>query len=51
MKWTDIGLPVHHPVIVRDLWARKNIGTFAGNYTSPKIDSHAVMMLNIALTK
>ncbi len=40
-----------HSAIVRDLWARKVIGIFTGNYTSPKIDSHAVMILNITLTK
>jgi len=51
VKWTDIGFPVDQSAIVRDLWARKDIGTFKGNYTSPKIDPHAVMMLNITLTK
>ncbi len=51
VKWSDIGFPVDHPAVVRDLWVRKDIGIFTGNYTSPKIDSHAVMMLNITLTK
>ncbi len=51
VKWTDIGFPVDQSAIVRDLWARKDIGTFKGNYTSPNIDPHAVMMLNITLTK
>jgi hypothetical protein len=51
VKWSDIGFPVDHSASVRDLWARKDIGIFTGNYTSPKIDSHAVMMLNITLTK
>ncbi|UJR16260.1 hypothetical protein I4U23_003168 [Adineta vaga] len=51
VKWSDIGFPVDHPAIVRDLWARKDIGTFTGNYTSPNIDHHAVMMLKITLTK
>jgi len=51
VKWTDIGFPVDQSATVRDLWARKDIGTFKGNYTSPKIDPHAVMMLNITLTK
>ncbi|CAF4939065.1 unnamed protein product [Rotaria sp. Silwood1] len=49
VKWADIGFPMNGSAIVRDLWARKNIGVFSGNYTSPKIDSHAVMMLNITL--
>jgi len=51
VKWSDIGFSVDHSAVVRDLWARKDIGVFTGNYTSPKIDSHAVMMLNITLTK
>ncbi len=51
VKWTDIGFPMDHSAVVRDLWARKDIGIFTGNYTSPKIDSHAVMMLNITLNK
>ncbi len=51
VKWTDIGFPADHSAVVRDLWARKDVGTFAGSYTSPKIDSHSVMMLNITLTK
>ncbi len=51
VQWTDIGFPVDHSALVRDLWARKDIGIFTGNYTSPNIDSHAVMMLNITVTK
>jgi hypothetical protein len=51
VKWSDIGFPVDHSAVVRDLWARKDIGTFTGNYTSPNIDHHAVMMLKITLTK
>jgi hypothetical protein len=51
VKWSDIGFPVDHSASVRDLWAGKDIGVFTGNYTSPKIDWHAVMMLNITLTK
>jgi hypothetical protein len=51
VKWTDIGFPVDHSAAVRDLWAHKDLGVFTVNYTSPKIDPHAVMMLNITLTK
>jgi hypothetical protein len=51
VKWSDIGFPVDHSAIVRDLWAHKDLGVFTGNYTSPKIDPHSVMMLNITLTK
>ncbi len=51
VKWSDIGFPVDHSAVVRDLWARKDIGTFTGNYTSPNIDHHAVMMLKITPSK
>jgi alpha-galactosidase len=51
VNWKDIGFPTDHSAVVRDLWARKDIGTFTGSYTSPDIDPHAVMMLNITLTK
>jgi alpha-galactosidase len=51
VTWKDIGFPTDHSAVVRDLWARKDIGTFTGSYTSPDIDPHAVMMLNITLTK
>ena len=51
VKWSDIGFPVGHSATVRDLWAHQDLGVFTGNYTSPKIDPHAVMMLNITLTK
>lgn len=51
VKWSDIELPVNQPAIVRDLWAHQDLGTFTGNYTSPNIDAHAVMMLKITSTK
>ncbi|UJR30271.1 hypothetical protein I4U23_017809 [Adineta vaga] len=51
VKWTDIGFPSDHAAIVRDLWARKTLGTFTGSFTSPNIDRHAVMMLNVTLTQ
>lgn len=51
VKWSDIGFPADHAASVRDLWARKDLGVFTGSYTSSNINSHAVMMLNITLTK
>jgi len=51
VNWTDIGFPTDHSALVRDLWARKDIGTFTGSFTSPNIDPRGVMMLNITLTK
>lgn len=51
VKWSDIQLPVNQPAVVRDLWAHQDLGTFTGNYTSPNIDAHGVMMLKITSTK
>lgn len=51
VQWKDIGFPPNQSATIRDLWARKDLGSFIGSYTSPKIDPHAVMMLNITLSK
>ncbi len=51
VQWKDIGFSVDQSALVRDLWARKDLGIFTGNYTSPNINSHSVMMLKITLTK
>ena len=49
VQWTDIDFPVRDSALVRDIWARKPLGAYRGNYTSPKIDPHAVMMLKFTL--
>ncbi|CAF3629765.1 unnamed protein product [Rotaria sp. Silwood1] len=49
VHWSDIDFPTHDSALVRDLWAHKTIGAFRGNYTSPNIEPHAVMMLKITL--
>ena len=51
VKWTEIGFPADKAATIRDLWAHRNLGSFTGSYTSPKINSHSVMMFNITLTK
>lgn len=51
VQWTDIGFPVSCPAVVRDLWEKKDLGTFTGNYTSPNINAHASMMLKITPVK
>jgi hypothetical protein len=51
VKWTDIGLPADKPAVVRDLWARKDIGTFTGVFVSENITAHSVIMYNITLIK
>jgi len=49
VHWTDVGLSSEDLAIVRDLWTRKNIGSFRHNYASSSIEPHRVMMLNISL--
>jgi hypothetical protein len=51
VQWSDIGFPGDHSAVVRDLWARQDLGTFTGNYTSPNVNAHSVAMLKITLTK
>ncbi len=51
VQWNDIGFSVDQSAVVRDLLARKDLGTFTGSYTSPNIDHHAVMMLKITPNK
>ena len=50
VKWTDIGLPADKSALVRDLWARKDLGTFTGSYKSDDIPAHSVVMLKITPT-
>lgn len=49
VQWTDIDFPPRDSALVRDIWAHKALGPYHSNYTSPKIDPHAVMMLKITL--
>ena len=49
VQWSDIEFPVHDSALVRDLWARKTLGAYRNNFTSPNIDPHSSMMLKISL--
>lgn len=51
VKWTDLNFPSNHSALVRDLWAKKDLGTFIGSYTSPSINFHQVMMFKMTLIK
>jgi len=44
--WKDIGLSDNTKATVRDLWQKKNLGTFAGNFTAV-VASHGVVMATI----
>ena len=51
VKWTDIGFPADATGTVRDLWAGKDLGSFTGSYTSPKLNFHSGMMLKVTPNK
>jgi len=44
--WSDIGVKEGTPVTVRDLWARKNLGTFTNTYQA-SVASHGVVMVKL----
>jgi alpha-galactosidase len=44
--WADIGYPASVKATVRDLWAKKDLGKFAANYTA-QVPSHGVVMVRV----
>jgi len=45
-NWTEIGLEAGVTADVRDLWARKDLGSFTGSY-SAKVNSHATVLVKL----
>jgi hypothetical protein len=43
--WTDLGLEDASPATVRDLWIRKDLGSFDSNYTAAVQPNDAVMVI------
>ncbi len=46
VSWAALGYPAHLPASVRDLWEKKDLGTFKGSY-SAKVPSHGVVMIKV----
>lgn len=46
VTWNEIGYPAHLKAKVRDLWKKKDMGTFSGNY-SDEVPSHGVVMIKV----
>ena len=46
VTWNEIGYPAHLKAEVRDLWRKKDMGTFSGNY-SDEVPSHGVVMIKV----
>lgn len=49
--WAALGFPPSAALLVRDLWARQNLGTFKGAYTAVSVPSHGTAMLSFTLVK
>jgi hypothetical protein len=45
-NWSDIGLTAGETVVVRDLWARSDLGSFTGSFTSV-VASHGTMLVKL----
>jgi alpha-galactosidase len=45
-NWEELGYPPGLPAVVRDLWNKKDLGTFAGKFDA-KVASHGVVMVRI----
>jgi alpha-galactosidase len=47
VQWSSLGIPAG-AATVRDLWARQDLGTFTDSYTASNVQSHSVVMLEVA---
>jgi alpha-galactosidase len=46
VAWEDLGYPAHLSAAVRDLWEKKSLGKFTGNF-SAKVAGHGVVMVSV----
>lgn len=46
VSWNEIGYPNHLDAVVRDLWQKKDLGKYKGNF-SAMVPSHGVIMVRI----
>ena len=47
-SWAELGLKdPAGAAAVRDLWARKDLGSFTGSFTAPALASHASMLVKV----
>jgi alpha-galactosidase len=46
VRWEQIGYPDHLSAALRDLWAAKNLGQFAGSFQA-SVPSHGVVMVTV----
>jgi hypothetical protein len=48
VTWRQLGLVPSSPATVRDVWARKDLGSFATSYTVPHVPAGGVVMLTVS---
>jgi alpha-galactosidase len=46
VRWSELGLGADASMLVRDLWAHRDLGTFAGDF-SARVRSHDVVMVKL----
>jgi alpha-galactosidase len=46
LSWKDLGFSANAPASIRDLWAKKGLGSFAGGFKA-KVPSHGVVMVKV----
>jgi alpha-galactosidase len=46
VSWEDLGYPNHLEASVRDLWQKKDVGKFTGNF-SASVAPHGVVMVTV----
>ncbi len=46
VNWSDIGISPTRRAVIRDLWAKLNVGTFTTSYTS-NVPSHGAAMFRV----
>ena len=47
-SWAALGVPVGTAVTVRDLWAKKDLGSKTGSYTATAVPSHGTVLVKLA---
>jgi alpha-galactosidase len=45
-QWSDLGIPAA-AATVRDLWAKKDLGSFTGSYTAASVPGHGSVMIKV----
>jgi alpha-galactosidase len=45
-QWSDLGIPAG-AATVRDLWAKKDLGSFTGSYTAASVPGHGSVMIKV----